>query len=101
MTTTDYYPEKPAGLHPSLKARQGFIHLDEHGGQIGHLCWSNGDPAGVQLQIDQADGTTFPVQFFGKISWSRWGWPITGWTDDVAWVAQAAVRRARYLAMER
>lgn len=94
------YPEKPLGLDPRLKARQGFIHFDEHGGQIGNLCWLNGDPAGVQLQMDQPDGSTWPVRFFGSVSWSRFGWPITGYTDDVAWVARAAVRRARYLQLE-
>lgn len=89
MMTQDY-PEKPPGLDPRLKARQGFIRVDEHGGQIGNLCWANGDPA----------GSCCPIHFFGKVSWSRFGWPITGYTDDVAWVAQAAVRSFRYLQME-
>jgi len=97
---TQDYPEKPPGLDPRLKARQGFIRVDEHGGQIGNFCWTNGDPAGVQFQMDQPDGSTWPVCFFGKASWSRFGWPITGYTDDVEWVAMAAVRRARYLQME-
>ena len=94
------YPEKPPGLSPTLKARQGFIRLDSHGGQIGNVEWSNGDPAGCRLQMPQADGSVFPIRFFGSIGWCRYGWPITGYADDVAWVAQAAVRRFRYLQME-
>lgn len=85
------YPDKPAGLHPSLKARQGFINMHANGGHIGNISWAHGDPAGGELG----------VPFFGKTGWSPSGWPILGYTDDVAWVAQAAVRRARYLQMEK
>lgn len=98
MNTT--YPDKPPGLHPSLKARQSFIHLDRYGGQIGRIAWLHGDPAGVELAIPQADGSTTPACFFGSIRWSRFGWPITGYTDDVAWVAQAAVRNLRRRMLE-
>lgn len=86
---TERYPDKPAGLSPRLKARQEFIRVDQHGGQIGSICWTFGDPAGVEL-----------VSRFGSCWWSRFGWPIAAWTDDVAWVAQAAVRQVRYLQME-
>ena len=93
------YPEKPPGLSPRLKARQGFIRFTSDYGQIGNLEWYNGDPGGSVI-ADDVDGTPFRVRFFGNVSWSRYGWPITGYTDDVAWVAQAAVRRFRYLQME-
>ena len=97
---TERYPDKPAGLSPTLKARQDFIRVDRHGGQIGNISWTFGDPAGVELAMPQEDGSIWPVCFFGTCRWSRYGWPIAAWTDDVAWVAQAAVRRARYLQME-